>query len=117
MDTENAKLRAEVGRLGKLLRTVTTTLAVRQDKDGREDGLLRMLRAAQPAPEKPALPPRVEIQTGPKDMPRAIAPVPSSELRLTPHGRIIHEKNTIDVSGFPYPPETLDNEPVDEQSK
>ena len=23
--------------------------------------------------------------------------------RLTPHGRIIHEKNTIDVSGFPYP--------------
>jgi len=41
------------GQLRKLLRTVVTTLAVRQDKDGREDGLLKMLRdklaAAKPA--------------------------------------------------------------------
>jgi len=44
------------GQLRKLLRTVVTTLAVRQDKDGREDGLLKMLRdklaAAKPAEMK-----------------------------------------------------------------
>jgi hypothetical protein len=40
-----------------------------------------------------------------------------TEPRLAPHGRIIHEKGTIDVTGFPYPPETETNEPAETEEE